>query len=148
VFPSPEQSWLSKLADVNNTNNITGFKNARADQIIEEYNKEFDFNKRVKLLQELDGIISNQHIAILEWTAPYERFVYWNKFGHPPGYLTRIGDIRDIPSMWWIDPGLSAKLAQALKDPSINMGEGPSEDKYWLDFDQKNTVSAPTASTR
>ena len=35
VFPSPEQNWLSRLADEKNTNNITGFKNARADEIID-----------------------------------------------------------------------------------------------------------------
>ena len=42
----------------------------------------------MKLLQELDGIITNEHHWILEWTAPYQRVVYWNKFGQPKGMLT------------------------------------------------------------
>ncbi len=148
VFPTPEASWLSRLADEKNTNNITGFKSTRGDEIINAYSKEFDFNKRVKLLQEFDGIVMNEHIGLFDWTAPYERVVYWNKFGHPPGYLTRIGDIRDIPSLWWIDAALSAQLAQALKDPSINMGEGPSEDKYWLEFAQTESTASPVSGTR
>ena len=85
VFPNPEANWHSSLADQNNTNNITGFKNKRADEIIETYKKEFDLENRVKLLRELDGILTNEHHWIFEWTAPYERIVFWNKFGHPQG---------------------------------------------------------------
>jgi hypothetical protein len=90
----------------------------------------------------------SQHIALFDWTAPYERIIYLNKFGHPPGYITRIGDIRDIPSMWWIDPALSAKFQQAMGDQSVNMGEGPSDDKYWLDFAQIESSASPSAGTR
>ncbi|MSO30507.1 MAG: ABC transporter substrate-binding protein [Acidobacteria bacterium] len=134
IFPSPEQNWLSRLADEKNTNNITGFKHPRADEIIQAYNKEFDFNKRVLLLREFDGIFTNEHHWILEWSAPYERVIYWNKFGQPPGYISRIGDSRDIPSMWWFDPTKTQKLDAALKDNSVTLGEGPTEDKHWLDY--------------
>jgi len=134
VFPSPEGNLLSKLADEKNTNNITGFKNKRADDIIAAYQKSFDLTERIKLLQELDGIVTNEHHWIFEWVAPYERLVYWYKFGEPKGILTRIGDYRDVPSLWWFDPDRSRKLQDALRDRSIQLGEGPSEDRYWLDF--------------
>ena len=136
IFPSPEQNWLGRLADEKNTNNITGFKNARADQIIDLYAKEFDFDARVALLQEFDGILANDHHWILEWTAPYERVVYWNKFGQPPGYVTRIGDHRDILTLWWFDPKRSTELDAALRSPSTNLGAGPAEDRYWLEYAQ------------
>ena len=136
IFPSPEQNWLGRLADENNTNNITGFKNARADQIIDLYAKEFDFDTRATLLQELDGLITNDHHWILEWTAPYERVVYWNRFGQPPGYVTRIGDYRDMVSLWWFDAERSRALEEAIRDSSIDLGAGPSEDRYWLDYAQ------------
>jgi microcin C transport system substrate-binding protein len=134
VFPSPEANLRSDLADQKNTNNITGFKNKRADEIIAAYTREFDFSRRVKLLQELDGLVTNDHSWILEWSAPYQRFVYWNKFGQPKGLLTRIGDYRDIPSLWWIDPAKAEQVEAALKDTSIQLGEGARDDRYWLEF--------------
>ena len=145
LFPNPEGNLLSKLADQKNTNNITGFKNKRVDEIIDLYLKEFDLQTRVKLLRELDGIVTSEHHWILEWAAPYQRLVYWNKFGQPKGIITRTGDYRDVPSMWWIDVEKEKKLQQALKDTSIQLGAGPVEDKYWLEFekveDKKNSVN-------
>ena len=44
-------NWLSQLADQKNNNNITGFKNARADQIMLQYQKTFDSAARTQLLQ-------------------------------------------------------------------------------------------------
>jgi microcin C transport system substrate-binding protein len=149
LFPSPETSWLSSLADEKNTNNITGFKNPRADDIIHEYGKTFDFAKRVTQLRELDGIFSNQHHWIYEWTAPFvRRFVFLNKFGMPKGVLTRIGDDRDVPTLWWIDPDKAAKYEAALKDQSIQLGEEPSDDKYWLEFAQVESKAVPAETSR
>lgn len=133
-FPNPEANYHSSLADQNNTNNITGFKNKRADEIIEAYNKEFNLDSRIKLLREFDGILTNEHHWILEWTAPYDRVIFWNKFGYPRGVLTRIGDNRDIPKLWWIDPEKSRQLQAAMKDQSVSMGEGAMDDKYWLEY--------------
>ena len=36
---------------------------------------------------------------MLRWDAPFQRIAYWNKFGHPEGFLTRIGDYRDMPDV-------------------------------------------------
>jgi len=145
LFPNPEGNLLSKLADEKNTNNITGFKNKRVDEIIELYLREFDIQKRVKLLRELDGIVTGEHHWVLEWAAPFERLVYWNKFGQPKGILTRTGDYRDVPSLWWIDVDKEKKLQQAMKDTSIKLEVGATEDKYWQDFarveEQKNSVN-------
>ena len=145
LFPDPEAEWLGRLADEKNTNNITGFKNARADALIGEYKKTFDFKQRVKQLQELDGLITGEHHWILEWSAPYQRVVYWNKFGQPKGLLTRTGDHRDIPSLWWLDPEADRKLGEAIKNPSIQLGEGAKDDKYWLDFAQRESLDTPGA---
>ncbi len=134
TFPDPESQLSSKMADQNNSNNLTGFKNQRVDELIAVYNKEFNVAERIKLLLEIDGIVTNDHQWILEWTAPYQRVVYWHKFGQPKGILTRVGDLRDVPSLWWIDPDRAAKLQEALRDASIQLGEGSSEDRYWLDF--------------
>lgn len=143
-FPSPRASFHSSLADQKNTNNITGFKNTRADQIIDAYDREFDLQKRIGLLREFDGIYTNEHHWILEWSAPYERIVFWNKFGYPQGLISRVGDYRDIPTMWWFDAEKSRQLDEAMKDQSKSMGEGPRDDKYWLDF-AKTEPQQPSA---
>jgi microcin C transport system substrate-binding protein len=154
-FPLPEQFWQSDQADVKSSGNITGFKNPRVDAIIADYNREFDVKKRATLLRELDGIVMAQHHYILEWYAPFQRMLYWNKFGQPKGIITRIGDYRDPLSLWWIDPEKNAALDQALKDPSKKLAVGASEDKYWLEFakveEQGNpstTRSTTNSSTR
>jgi len=148
-FPLPEQFFHSAQADQKASTNITGFKNKRADEIIALYDKEFDVKKRAVLLRELDGIVMSQHHYILEWTGPFQRMVYWNKFGTPKGMITRIGDSRDAVSMWWIDPQLNAQLAEAIKDPSKKMPVGESDDKYWLEFakieDQQNPANAASS---
>jgi hypothetical protein len=107
------------------------------------YQKTFDFAERAKLLRELDGILSSEHHWLFEWTAPYERVVYWSKFGHPPGYLTRIGDYQDLVNLWWFDARSSNRVADALKNPSEQLGEGPSEDQYWLEFAKREVQGTP-----
>jgi microcin C transport system substrate-binding protein len=137
VFPSPESTWHSSLADQKNTQNITGFKNKRADDIMAAYLKEFAIDSRVKLLQELDGIVTNEHQFILQWGAPFQRLVFWNKFGYPQGVVSRVGDYRDVPTLWWVDQDKSRKLEAAMKDNSINLGEGASDDRYWIEYGKR-----------
>jgi microcin C transport system substrate-binding protein len=133
-FPLPSQFFDSAQADQKASTNVTGFKNQRVDEILSLYEREFDLNKRVALLRELDGIVTSQHHYMFDWTAPYERFLYWNKFGQPKGIITRIGDYRDAISLWWIDPEKNRQLEEALRDPSRKMEVGQTDDRYWLDF--------------
>jgi microcin C transport system substrate-binding protein len=146
VFPNPEAWMLSRLADEKNSQNVTGFKSAKADELIAAYNKSFDVKERIKLMQELDGLITNSNNFVLEWTAPYLRVIFWNKFGQPPGIVSRVGDYSDILKFWWIDPEKTAKLDQAIKDPSIQLGEGQSENRYWLEY--AKTEEAKSASAK
>ncbi len=144
LFPNPETAYHSSLADVNSTNNITGIKNSRIDEITEAYDGMFEVDERIAAIQEIDGILANLYPYILEWTAPFGRVAYWNKLGHPAGYFSRIGDYTDIPSLWWIDPEKLEQLNQAQRDPGIQLEVGQSEDRYWLDFDQVEQQTNPT----
>lgn len=147
-FPLPEQFFHSKQADVKASTNTTGFKNARVDQIIEEYDREFDVKKRAVLLRELDGIVMAEHHYLLEWYAPFQRVLFWNKFGYPKGVLTRIGDYRDAVSLWWFDPVKNQELEASLKDPSKKLAVGAAADRYWLDFAKVEEQQNPVAATR
>lgn len=142
LFPNPETSWHSKLADVDNTNNITGFKDKRVDQLLVGYDKMFDTEDRIRAIKEIDGILANSYQYILLWGAPNTRVVYWNKFGAPPGYLSRIGDYTAIWMMWWIEPQKERALQEALRDPSKKLEVGPTEDRFWLDYAEREQRSA------
>ncbi len=144
LFPNPETSWHSSLADVNNTNNVTGVKNRRIDEITGTYDRMFEQDERVAAIQEIDGILAGLYPYLLRWSAPYQRVVYWNRYGQPDGYFTRVGDYTDLPSLWWIDPEKSQQLDQARGDSSIQLEVGETEDRYWLEFD--NSVQEQATS--
>ena len=137
VFPNPETSYSSKLADVNNTNNITGFKDKRVDELLDAYDREFDQTKRIAIIREIDGILANHVDYILEWDMPFQRIAYWNKFGYPTSGLSRIGDYTDAPGLWWIDPQKEQQLNRAMADPSVKLPVGPPAIRYWPEYDKR-----------
>ena len=143
LFPNPETSFHSKLADQNNNNNITGFKNARVDELCKQYDTMFNVNDRIKAIREIDNLVANDYQYVLLWNGPFTRILYWNKFGYPNGYWSRNGDYLGagngpgLIQMWWIDSANQSKLEQALRDPSVKLEVGPVEDRYWLEFDSK-----------
>jgi microcin C transport system substrate-binding protein len=131
LFPNPETQFHSSLADQKDTNNLTGFKSARVDELLKQYDVEFDQAKREAIIREIDGIVTNEHHWILGWQASFFRLGYANKFGHPEFYLTRYGDSRDPLSLWWGDQEKERQLAQAARDGSITMAVGPTDVRYW-----------------
>ena len=146
LFPNPETSFHSRLADPNDTNNMTGFKNARADELFVQYDKSFDVDERIRLIREIDGILANDYQYVLWWYPPFTRVLYWNKFGVPPGHWSRTGDSigagtgPGIPQMWWTDPAKQAALDEARTDSSKKLDLGNEEDRYWLEY-SKNEQS-------
>ena len=136
LYPNPENTFHSSLADPDNTNNITGIKNARIDEICDAYDGMFDLEDRIAAIREIDGIMANEFHYILQWTGPFHRFVYWNKFGTPKGHITRVGDYADPPSLWWFDPERLRSLHEARGDSSIQLEVGSTDDRSWLEFDQ------------
>lgn len=133
LFPNPESSFHSKFADPENTNNIYGLKDPEVDKLIEEYNASFDVEHRKKLMQELDHKLFLHHLYALGWYAPYDRVLYWNKFGYPDYYFSRFSDYRSIISLWWIDPAKEEEMKKAMASDA-SMKIGPVEVKFWEDF--------------
>ncbi len=135
-FPTPESMFQSDLADQPASNNLTGFKNDRADEIIQAYVETAEVGARIDLLRELDGIVTSQYPFMLQWYAPFHRLVYWNKFSHPDSHLTRIGDYLDPRTLWWEDPEKRAALEEARRNRT-SLEIGPSEIHYWDDFENR-----------
>ncbi|MFN7917191.1 MAG: extracellular solute-binding protein [Vicinamibacterales bacterium] len=142
LFPNPETSFGSELADQANNNNITGFKDAKVDALLKQYDVEYDQKKRAAIIQEIDGILANSYQYTLGWDAPFTRLAYWNKFGMPEGVLTRIGDYRDIPTLWWADPQKEADLRKAMGDNSMKLPVGQTEVPYWKQFGEREKAAA------
>ena len=69
---------------------------------------------RIPIMREIDGILANAYQYVLLWDAPFTRVLYWNKFGTPPGYLTRTGDYYMAHQMWWFDPDEKCPAAEEL----------------------------------
>ncbi|HKC57173.1 MAG TPA: extracellular solute-binding protein [Vicinamibacterales bacterium] len=141
LFPNPETQFASSLADSSNSNNITGFKNKRVDELLPIYDKEFNQARRVAIIREIDGIVANSHEYILMWEAPYTRIAYWNKFGMPDGYFTRFNDYHDIPTLWWIDPDKDAALKRTMGDNAAKLPVGATEVHFWDEYSKQHPVA-------
>ena len=126
LFPNPETQFHSTLADQNTTNNVTGFKNARIDELLEQYDGEFDQPKRVAIIREIDGILANEH----QWISELGRAVLPHRVleqVRPSGRRTsRASATTATPlSLWWIDPEKERQLAQARARQRSQDAGGP-----------------------
>ncbi len=113
LWRDPEYQWSGREADRPASQNVTGLKHARVDELIAAQRAEFDLEKRNAMLRELDGILVREFPYILLWNINYTRLLYWNKFGLPPTVLGQHGDERTAYSLWWFDADAAADLASA-----------------------------------
>jgi microcin C transport system substrate-binding protein len=115
VFPNPETSLNSELADQNDNNNITGFKSARCDQLFKEYDVAFTQSERVRIIREVDYLATTAYPYVMEWYVPCQRVAYWRKFGIPKFGLHRYSEWETAFGSWWFDPDANRELLQARR---------------------------------
>ncbi|NCB38934.1 MAG: ABC transporter substrate-binding protein [Erysipelotrichia bacterium] len=130
LFPNPESSMHSKFADLNNNNNIWGFKNKRVDEICDQYPMMFDPQERIKAVREIDGIACNEHLYALGWFAAHTRLLFWNKFGMPDYILAKTSDQNSIVSLWWYDEARDKALKEA-RAKNAKLEIGPEIVRWW-----------------
>ncbi len=154
LWPNPYNVWHSSLADKKNTNNITGFKNSRVDQLIDMEKTEFDPAKRSKIMQQIDSILMESNHYALMWYGPYTRVVYWNYLNQPKFYLSKVGDWKDVAQYWWDNPENRAEVLKGRTDKSVKMEVGPTDIMFWPDFKKQHpngiapaAASAPSADS-
>ena len=116
TFPNPESSFHSNIADQTNSGNVNGLKNARLDSLCMVYDVTFDQATRVKQIQEIDAILSEECPYALAWYGPYSRVGYWNKFSMPEAGYSRTSDWRGIVNYWWYDAAKHEALVEAIED--------------------------------
>lgn len=117
-FPDPEYQWHSREADRPAGNNVTGFKDARVDALIERQRTEFDPGRRAALCREIDALLTASVPYVLLWNIDNTRLLYWDKFGVPPTVLSKFGDESAVVAYWWNDPDAAAELKAAMADGS------------------------------
>ena len=144
LFPNPKSGWSSEMAGKVGSNNITGFANEEADEIMAKYDQEFDVAKRTELLRRLDGLIFKEHPYSFEWYLPCERILYWNKLGMPEYGLDKYSDWSDVYSSWWIDPEKEKTLRQARKAGQAITPVPPIEVHYWEKKEKADKEKAGT----
>jgi len=135
VYPNPETTFKSTLADQKNNNNTTGVKSERIDELLPLYDTEFDHAKRVEIIQEIDGIVSEIHPAAWGLSRePPARLLFWNKFGYPDYMLSKYGGrFYDILGHWWIDP-IKEEALQKAKTNNEKLPIGELEHTFWKDL--------------
>lgn len=136
VFPNPESSWASNLADIKDNNNVTAFRSERVDELIAKYDTEYDVQNRIDLIREMDGIIYNEHPYVLGWYGPAQRVAFWNKYGMPEWGIPRIGDTSSMHIVWWVDPKLESELTAAQSDSTKKMDAGAKENRFWAAYNE------------
>ena len=134
VFPNPETSYHSRYATEPDNNNVTGFANARVDELCAEYDQTYDVNRRIEIIQEVDGIVYNEYPYVLDHFGPAQRVAFWNKFSMPDFGALRFVDAEELMYTWWIDPEKEAALEAAMADPSKNLEKLPIENRFWQEW--------------
>ena len=138
VYPNPETSLKSELADQNDNNNVWGFKSDRVDVLLEEYDICFDQDRRIEIIREIDGIFADEHPTAWSIARNYIRLMYWDKFGYPEWMLSRyVGEMWSIFSYWWIDTEKQQRLESAM-ETGESLQILPIDMKYWPDYLEKN----------
>ncbi|KXK57749.1 MAG: ABC transporter substrate-binding protein [Chlorobi bacterium] len=140
LYPNPISSFEGKLADKPNTNNLAGFKNARADELMKKEQVTFDQAERVKILRELDSILMESKQYALAWYGPYTRVAYWNRYGHPDFYIGKISDFQAILTTWWFDSQKAEIVAKGRTDKSVKMEVGETDVKFWPEYNKAHPV--------
>jgi len=134
VFPNPETSFSSRLADAKGNNNVTGFANRRVDELCAEYDTEYDVKRRIEIIREIDGLVYAEQPYVLGWYLAPVRLLYSNKFRMPPWGIGPLADGSDGHFLWWIDPERERLVEEARRDTSRSLPLLPVEDHYWEEW--------------
>ncbi len=139
VYPNPESSLRSTLADQNDNNNVWGFKSKRVDDLLDEYDICFEQQRRVEIIREIDGIFGDVHPIAYSIARNYSRAMWWDKFGYPEWMFSRyVGELWDAFYYWWFDEDKDIQLEDAIKSDK-ELPLKPIDMKYWPKYLSENS---------
>lgn len=130
-FPDPRNLWHSQRAKEPSTSNVTRFQDPRVDALIEQYEAEFDLQKRAEILQQIDGLLYEATPYLLDWYPDNWRNLWWDKFGMPEWCTWNSIDIRyTLWWTWWWDESRAQRLSAAMS-AGTSVPQAPPENDYW-----------------
>ena len=114
LSPGNEQReyWGSAAADSPSSRNIIGIKDPVVDELIELVISAPSRESLVQRTRALDRVLLWGHYVIPQLIAPFDRILYWDKFGRPE--ITPLQG----PSVdyWWIDSEKAASLPERRRN--------------------------------
>jgi microcin C transport system substrate-binding protein len=115
--PGNEQRdfWTTQAADIEGSRNTIGIRNPAVDEAVEQIIAAPTRRALVAAVQVLDRILCAQHYVIPNWYIPYDRGVYWNRFGHPETYVGAQRFPENVIQWWWYDEDRAQRLEEARR---------------------------------
>jgi len=110
LSPGNEQRayWNSSAADSPSSRNSAGIKDPVVDELIELVITAPDRQSLIHRTRALDRVLLWGHYVIPQLNSPYDRFIFWDKFGRP-----EVIPLRGTgPTYWWLDKSKSERLTQ------------------------------------
>ncbi len=110
LSPGNEQrdSWSSAAADAIGSRNLIGIKDPAIDELIELVIAAPDRQSLIERVRALDRVLLWSHFVIPHWHIPYDRLVFWDKFGVPEVIPMQGTSLL----RWWIDGNKALALKQ------------------------------------
>ena len=111
--PGNEQRsyWGTEAAARKASRNLSGVKDPAIEELVELIISAPDRKRLVARVRALDAVLQWHHLVVPHWHIPYDRLVFWNRFGQP----AKTPDQGTQFMAWWIDPEKDRKLAQSRR---------------------------------
>ena len=118
LSPGNEQRnfWSSRAAEFKGSRNIVGIKDPVIDELIELVIAAPDRKGLIDRVRALDRVLLWNHFVIPQWHIPYDRLVFWDKFGIPK-VIPMLGASFDL---WWFDAAKAAALEGGTSKTKAN----------------------------
>jgi len=146
LSPGNEQRiwWGSAAAEDPGSRNFAGIRDPVVDELIEKVISAADRESLVATTRALDRVLLWGHYSVPNLAAPFDRLVFWDKFGRPDSVPL------DGPSImaWWFDPQRVKALEERRAAVVAATGSGDAGDGQEASEDASEDASEPDSQGR
>ena len=109
LSPGNEQRnyWGSKSAAIAGSRNLAGISDPAIDALIDKVIFSPDRAALKTATHALDRVLLSHHFVIPQWFSKFNRYVYWDRFGHPE----KLPEFDfGFPQVWWFDQAKASRI--------------------------------------